>query len=213
MSHMLREWSSFKDSNVVLEYQENKTGGKDCYLKGIAIQADKRNLNERVYPLHEITRAIRLMHEKIERGESILCECDHPETLTINLDRVAGMITQVWMEGTNGMATIKILPTMHGENIRKLLESGVKLGVSSRGSGNVDYNGVVSDFEIVTIDIVAQPSAPDAYPKAVFESLYNKTGLAISGLGSKPVLESNNQNVDKLESEIVHFFDNLKAQQ
>lgn len=215
MSHMLREWSSFVDSKVILEYQENKSGGRDCYLKGIAIQADKRNLNERVYPHHEIQRAIKLMHEKIERGESILCECDHPETLTINLDRVAGMITQVWMEGTNGMATIKILPTTHGENIRKLLESGVKLGVSSRGSGNVDHNGVVSDFEIVTIDIVAQPSAPDAYPKAVFESLYNKTGLAISGAANKAnVLESTNEKYgnSKLESEIVHFFDKLKAQ-
>lgn len=207
---MIREWSSFSDSKIVLEYKEdNITGRKDCYLKGIAIQADVRNLNERVYPFDEITNAVRQMAEKLARGESILCECDHPETLTINLDRVAGMITQVWMEGANGMATIKLLPTSHGENIRKMLEAGVKLGVSSRGSGNVDHNGIVSDFEIITIDIVAQPSAQEAYPKAVFESLFNPSGASMRG-DSKPIYESS-KGVSAIENEIHQFFKNIKG--
>lgn len=205
MSHMLREWSSFNDSKIVLEYQNNpNTGAKDCYLNGIAIQADRRNLNERVYPYAEIAKAVQNMQHKLENGESILCECDHPESLTINLDRVAGMITKVWMEGTNGMAVIKLLPTTQGENIRRMLESGVKLGVSSRGTGSVDNRGMVSDFEIITIDIVAQPSAPDAYPKAVFESLYNKTGLAV--MESTSTASSTNN----VESEILDFFKELK---
>ena len=209
MNNMLREWSSFSDSNVVLEYQENKiNGGKDCYLRGIAIQADKRNLNERIYPFNEIANAVNIMQERLQRGESILVECDHPETLTINLERVAAQITKVWMEGHNGMAEIKLLPTSHGKNIRAMLEAGVKLGVSSRGSGNVDHNGIVSDFEIVTIDIVAQPSAPDDYPQAVFESLNSKYGSPTNG---RKALAEQNSSTSKVESEIHDFFKKLKG--
>lgn len=205
---MIREWSSFNDSKIVLEHRDNPMGGKDCYLRGISIQADQRNKNERIYPFAEIAHAVENMNQRLMSGESILCECDHPETLTINLDRVAAMITKVWMEGKNGMAEIKLLPTAHGENIRKMLESGVKLGVSSRGSGNVDHNGIVSDFEIVTIDIVAQPSAPDAYPTAVFESLMSKYGSPLSG-NKKAIVESQSSN--GVENEIHAFFKKLKG--
>jgi hypothetical protein len=84
------------------------------------------------------------------------------------------MITSMWMDGANGFGKLKILPTPMGQLVRTMLESGVKLGVSSRGSGNVnDMDGRVSDFEIITVDIVAQPSAPNAYPKAIYESLMN----------------------------------------
>jgi len=96
------------------------------------------------------------------------------------------MITQMWMEGPNGYGKMKILPTPMGNLIRTMLESGVKLGVSSRGSGNVDdLSGRVSDFEIITVDIVAQPSAPGAYPTPVYEHLMNTRGgyraLRVSG--------------------------------
>ncbi|AFA44365.1 hypothetical protein [Klebsiella phage phiKp_21] len=204
---MLREWSSFEDSKVLTEYRDNGVGGKDCYLRGIAIQADKRNHNERVYPLNEITKAVQNMQQRIASTGGIAVECDHPESLNINMDRVAGMITKVWMEGSNGMAEIKLFNTDHGKNIRAMIEGGLRPGVSSRGSGNVDYNGVVSDFEIVTIDIVAQPSAPDAYPMAVFESLNNKYGY---GQTQKPVNES--KSVSKnMDSEIYDFFKKLKG--
>jgi ABC-type phosphate transport system ATPase subunit len=80
----------------------------------------------------------------------------------------------MWMDGEAGCGKLKILPTPMGELIKTLLQSGIKLGVSSRGSGNVDdRTGHVSDFEIVTIDVVAQPSAPNAYPKAIYEGLMN----------------------------------------
>ena len=119
------------------------------------------------------------------------------------------MITDVWMEGSNGMATIKLLPTSHGENIRKMLEAGVKLGVSSRGSGNVDHNGIVSDFEIITIDIVAQPSAQEAYPTAVFESLFKQTGASLSG--SARAIKESARPLNKVEDEIHQFFKNFKG--
>lgn len=206
---MIREWSSFNDSKIIVEYVENGRGTKDCHLRGIAIQAEKRNHNERVYPLNEIESAVAQMQQKLDRGESILCECDHPETLSINLERVSGMITKVWMEGNNGMADIKLLPTAMGENIRRMVENGVKLGVSSRGSGDVDYNGVVSNFEIVTIDIVAQPSAPEAYPTVVFESLYRKSGHAIQEGIKSPA--SGTPNIGT-ENEIANFFRNMRSQ-
>ena len=105
-------------------------------------------------------------------------EVDHPEGLNINLDRVSHMVNEMWMDGPNGYGKMKILPTPMGTLVKTMLESGVKLGVSSRGSGNVseDGSGNVSDFEIITIDIVAQPSAPGAYPTPIYEHLMNTKG-------------------------------------
>jgi hypothetical protein len=106
-----------------------------------------------------------------------LGEVDHPDDLKVNLDRVSHMITDMWMDGPNGYSKMKILPTPMGNLIRTMLEAGVKLGVSSRGSGNVsDGSGEVSDFEIITVDIVAQPSAPGAYPTPIYENLMNNRG-------------------------------------
>ena len=171
----LREHLSFDQSGIVLESDDKD--GKNLYLKGIAIQGGIRNANGRVYPVNEIERAVKTLNDQIQNGYSVLGEVDHPDDLKVNLDRVSHMITQMWMEGPNGYGKMKVLPTPMGNLIRTMLESGVKLGVSSRGSGNVnDANGQVSDFEIITVDIVAQPSAPGAYPTPVYEHLMNTRG-------------------------------------
>jgi hypothetical protein len=171
----LREQLTFNQANIqVLEESGPDGHGKNLYLKGICIEGNKRNANERVYPMHEITRAVNTINEQIRSGNSVLGEVDHPDDLKINLDRVCHSVENMWMDGDAGCGKLKILPTPMGELIKTLLQSGVKLGVSSRGSGNVDdRTGHVSDFEIVTIDVVAQPSAPNAYPKAIYESLMN----------------------------------------
>jgi hypothetical protein len=171
----LREQLTFNQANIqVLEESGPNGHGKNLYLKGICIEGNKRNANERVYPLHEITKAVGTINKQISEGNSVLGEVDHPDDLKINLDRVCHSVEEMWMDGTAGCGKLKILPTPMGELIKTLLTSGVKLGVSSRGSGNVDdRTGHVSDFEIVTIDVVAQPSAPNAYPKAIYESLMN----------------------------------------
>jgi hypothetical protein len=89
------------------------------------------------------------------------------------------MIDKMWMDGPAGFGKLTILPTPMGQLVEAMLTSGVKLGVSSRGSGNVnESSGHVSDFEIITVDIVAQPSAPHAYPKAIYEGLMNMRGGA-----------------------------------
>lgn len=171
----LREHLSFDQSGIVLE--SDAKDGKSLYLKGIAIQGGIRNANQRVYPVNEIERAVKTLNDQIQNGYSVLGEVDHPDDLKVNLDRVSHMITQMWVEGPNGYGKMKILPTPMGNLVRTMLESGVKLGVSSRGSGNVnDMNGQVSDFEIITVDVVAQPSAPGAYPTPVYEHLMNARG-------------------------------------
>lgn len=173
-SRYLRENLNFNDANVVVE-SVSGDHGKNFYMKGIFIMGGIRNANERVYPVDEIERAVAQLNEQIKGGNSVLGEVDHPDDLKINLDRVSHMIQEMWIDGPNGYGKLKILPTPMGDVISKMLGSGVKLGVSSRGSGNVDdMSGKVSDFEIVTVDIVAQPSAPNAYPKAIYESLMNQ---------------------------------------
>jgi len=173
MALYLKENLTFDRANMVVE-SEGEGSKKSLYMKGIFIQGGVRNANERVYPVSEIENAVNTLNEQISGGLSVLGEVDHPDDLKINLDRVSHMITQMWMDGANGFGKLKILPTPMGQLVSTMLESGVKLGVSSRGSGNVDdASGKVSDFEIVTVDIVAQPSAPNAYPKAIYEGMMN----------------------------------------
>lgn len=171
----LRENLSYDQAKMVVESADE---GKNLYMKGICIQGGVRNANQRVYPVSEIGRAVKSLNEQIAGGYSVLGEVDHPDGLNINLDRVSHMITEMWMDGPNGYGKLKILPTPMGNLVKTMLESGVKLGVSSRGSGNVseDGSGHVSDFEIITVDVVAQPSAPGAYPTPVYEHIMNMRG-------------------------------------
>jgi hypothetical protein len=171
----LRENLSFDQARIVVESTDD---GKNLYMKGIVIQGGIRNANQRVYPVNEIGRAVKTLNDQISGGYSVLGEVDHPEGLNINLDRVSHLMTEMWMDGPNGYGKLKILPTPMGNLVKTMLESGVKLGVSSRGSGNVkeDGSGEVSDFEIITVDVVAQPSAPGAYPTPIYEHIMNTRG-------------------------------------
>ena len=172
---ILSEHLNFDQARIVVE---SANEGKDLFLKGICIQGGVRNANQRVYPVNEIGRAVTTLNEQISGGYSVLGEVDHPDGLNINLDRVSHMITEMWMDGPNGYGKLKVLPTPMGQLVKTMLESGVKLGVSSRGSGNVSESGggEVSDFEIITVDVVAQPSAPGAYPTPIYEHLMNARG-------------------------------------
>jgi hypothetical protein len=178
MANKLYEFLSFDKAHVEILEEANSTGGKDLWMKGIFIQGNVRNQNQRVYPEREIARAVNSITEKLGAGQSVMGELDHPEELSINLDRVSHLITEMWMNGADGYGKLKIVPTPMGNIVKTLLQSGAKLGVSSRGSGNVGDDGAVSDFEIITVDIVAQPSAPDAFPRTIYESLFNMKGGA-----------------------------------
>lgn len=182
--------------------------GKDLFMAGLFIQGDVQNQNGRVYPKSEIQRAVESVRTRLSKGETVLGELDHPEELQINLDRVSHIITDMHCDDANGMGKLKIIDTPMGNIARALLKAGAKLGVSSRGSGNVNESGKVSDFDIVTVDIVAQPSAPDAYPKTIYESLFNmRGGEAIHRVASAVTHEKSAEK--HLMKAITTFIDEL----
>ena len=209
MALPLVEALTFDQAGMRTQIVENATGGKDLYMEGIFIQGGVRNQNQRVYPVNEIARACSNIAEKIKNGMSVLGEADHPDDLQVNLDRVSHMITNMYMNENNGIGKLKILPTPMGNIVKTLLESGVKLGVSSRGSGNVNESGGVTDFEIVTVDIVAQPSAPEAYPKAIYERvMHDRRRNALWGVAEAVRHDPKAQR--HLKEEGLRFIDNLK---
>lgn len=203
----LKENLTFDQARMVTE---SANDGKDLFLKGICIQGGVKNHNQRIYPVDQIATAVTSLNEQITEGNSVLGEVDHPDDLKINLDRVCHMITEMWMDGPNGYGKLKILPTPMGQLVRTMLESGVKLGVSSRGSGEVNDNtGEVSGFEIVTVDVVAQPSAPNAYPTAIYEGLLNmKHGHKVLGMAAEARSDARVQKF--LKDEVVNLINELK---
>jgi hypothetical protein len=176
MARKLYEYMAPAQAGLKLLESED---GKDLFMAGLFIQGDTKNQNGRVYPKSEIERAVESVRSRLGTGETVLGELDHPEELQINLDRVSHIITDMSVDGSDGLGKLKIIDTPMGNIARALLKAGAKLGVSSRGSGNVNESGQVSDFDIITVDIVAQPSAPDAYPKTIYESLFNMKGGAM----------------------------------
>ena len=204
---LLQEHLTFDAARIIVEAAHE---GKDMYMKGICIQGGVKNANQRVYPVSEISKAVTTLNEQISGGYSVLGEVDHPDDLKINLDRVSHMITEMWMDGPNGYGKLKILPTPMGNLVRTMLESGVKLGVSSRGSGNVsESSGHVSDYEIVTVDVVAQPSAPNAYPTAIYEGLMNmRHGHKLFDMAKEASVDTKVQRY--LKSEITKLIKDLK---
>lgn len=179
MSRQLFEYINPRDAKVRIFESEDEAGNKSLGMEGIFVQAEQRNQNGRVYPLAEIKKAVDEIDQRIRKGETVMGELDHPPELQINLDRVSHIIEDMWMDGNNGIGKLKLIETPMGNIASALMKAGAALGVSSRGSGNVSDNGIVDGFECVTVDIVAQPSAPDAYPKPVYESLFNMRGGAV----------------------------------
>jgi hypothetical protein len=206
----LRESLTFDQAKIVVEAKESADGkGRDIFMSGIMMQGGIPNQNGRNYPISEISKATKSIKERLDKGYSVLGEADHPDDLQVNLDRVSHMITDVFMDGANGMGKMKILPTPMGNIVKTLLESGVKLGVSSRGSGNVAESGEVKDFEIVTVDIVANPSAPDAYPKAIYERvMMSNRQRQIMDVAEAVKYDPKAQKY--LQEEVLKFINNLK---
>ena len=204
----LKEHLTFDQAKIVTEAVDNGKGGKSLYMEGIFVQGAKQNQNQRIYPVNEITRAVNSVQGKIDEGFTVLGEADHPDDLQVNLDRVSHMIERMWMQGSDGYGRLKLLPTPMGQICITLLENGVKLGVSSRGSGNVTESGNVSDFEIQTVDIVANPSAPDAYPDPLYEQIMNgKRGNILLDVAAANNNDATAQRY--LQEEVLKFIESL----
>jgi len=153
---------------------EEKDGKKNYFIEGIFLQAELKNRNGRMYPMKTLAREVAKYDENyIQKGRA-LGELGHPDGPSINLDRVSHKITSLSEEGTNFVGRAKLLDTPMGKIAKNLLDEGVKLGVSSRGMGSIikreNCNMVADDFMLATAaDIVADPSAPDAFVDGIME--------------------------------------------
>lgn len=162
---------SIEDIEVLVE---EKNGVKNLYIEGVFLQGDIKNRNGRVYPFDILEREVSRYNEHYVTAGRALGELGHPDGPTVNLDRVSHKIISLRSEGRNFVGKAQILSTPMGSIAKSLLESGVKLGVSSRGMGSMEErngaNYVRDDFMLATAaDIVADPSAPDAFVNGIME--------------------------------------------
>jgi hypothetical protein len=204
-SQILIEHLMPSESNLIVE--STKTD-KSLWLSGIFMESDLQNRNGRTYPKHEIERAVLDANKRIAESNGIFGELDHPQGLTVNLDRISHVITEMKMVGNNAIGKAKIIEkTPMGSIAKALIESGTKLGVSSRGAGQVSES-VVSDFAFVTVDIVCQPSAPNAMPNSIYESLDSSSyGKEIITLSEEIQHDSSAQKF--LKAEILKFLSEM----
>lgn len=154
---------------------EEKDGKKNYFIHGVFMQAEKQNKNGRVYPRHTLQREVDRYNEEYVKKNRAFGELNHPPTPSINLDRVSHLITELKSDGNNFMGKAKIVDTPNGNTVKGLLESGACLGVSTRGVGSLKpvngYQLVQDDFKLATAaDIVADPSAPDAFVQGIMEN-------------------------------------------
>ena len=192
-------------ANLVVEERNNE---KSMFLSGVFMQAEVKNGNGRVYPLNEIISVVENANQRIKQGYTIFGELNHPENLQIDLNNVSHIITEMFMNGNNAIGKAKILEKHpKGQIVKAILDGGGKLGVSSRGTGNVN-EGVVSGFNMVTVDIVANPSAPDAYPNLFMESLSQEK--KIMTLAESVIHDESAQKYFRKELSI--FFEKLTGQ-
>ena len=154
--------------------EESKDGKKNYAIKGIFMQADVKNRNGRVYPQEVLQREVVRYNREFINKNRAFGELGHPEGPTVNLERVSHMIKSLYPDGKNFMGEAKVLDTPYGKIVKNLIDDGAKLGVSSRGMGTLYQRGganyVKDDFYLATAaDIVADPSAPDAFVEGIME--------------------------------------------
>jgi len=184
MANLLTEFQDF--SYKVVSEQATEDGKKKTYLRGLFQHADVRNGNGRVYPAPILEREIQKNIDKITK-RNMLGELDHPTEGKIHLDKVSHCITELNMENDGRvMGAVEVFDgtdeeggTPKGRILGSLIRRGIQLGISSRGFGSTkdhdDVNEVQDDFKLITFDIVADPSTPNAYPSAVFEEQDHET--------------------------------------
>ena len=163
---------AIEDVEYITEEKEN--GGKNYKIRGIFMQADVKNRNGRVYPMEVLQKEVNRYNKKFINEDRAFGELGHPEGPTVNLERVSHMVTKLYPDGKNFVGEAKILKTPMGEIVKNLMDEGAKLGVSSRGMGSLDQrngaNYVRNDFYLATAaDIVADPSAPNAFVEGIME--------------------------------------------
>jgi hypothetical protein len=171
---MLLITETTEDIKLICEADE-ESGKKDYYIEGIFMQAEQKNRNGRVYPEKTLMKEVKRYNKEYVTNSRAMGELGHPEGPTVNLERVSHLIKEMKVEGNNIIGKAKILDTPYGQIVKNLIDEGAKLGVSSRGMGSLKkneagVNEVQEDFMLAAVDIVADPSAPDAFVNGVMEN-------------------------------------------
>ena len=169
---LISEFNDYAISPVIVEGKED--GKKDYFIEGIFMQSEIKNRNGRIYPKEVIQKEVKRYNKEFVEQDRAFGELGHPEGPTINLDKVSHMITKLEEDGNNFVGRAKILSTPNGQIVKNLIDDGAKLGVSSRGLGSLESKGnaqyVKDDFQLATAgDIVADPSAPEAFVNGIME--------------------------------------------
>ena len=171
---LISEFNDYGIQPVIVE--ENEKGGKDYFIEGIFMQSEIKNRNGRVYPKDVVLKEVNRYKKEFVEKQRAFGELGHPEGPTINLDKVSHLITKLDEDGNNFVGRAKILSTPNGQIVKNLIDDGAKLGVSSRGLGSLEQKGgaqyVKDDFQLATAaDIVADPSAPEAFVEGIMEGV------------------------------------------
>tara|TARA_B100002019_G_scaffold72525_1_gene62622 strand:- start:4562 stop:5215 length:654 start_codon:yes stop_codon:yes gene_type:complete len=171
---LISEFNDYGISPVIVE--QNEEGKKDYFIEGIFMQSEIKNRNGRIYPKEVIQAEVKRYNKEFVSKSRAFGELGHPEGPTINLDKVSHLITTLEEDGNNFVGRAKILSTPNGQIVKNLIDDGAKLGVSSRGLGSLESKGnaqyVKDDFQLATAgDIVADPSAPEAFVEGIMEGV------------------------------------------
>ena len=159
------------DVHCIVEAKDS--GSKDYFIEGVFMQSEKKNRNGRIYPKGILTKEVSRYNKEFVSTSRALGELGHPEGPTVNLERVSHIIKELRFDGNNIMGKAKIMDTPYGRIVKNLIDEGAKIGVSSRGMGSIKKNGSINevqkDFYLASVDIVADPSAPDAFVEGIME--------------------------------------------
>ena len=166
--------TEYLDNTTQVLIEEGKDGKKDLFIEGVFMQAEQKNRNGRIYPQSILESQVQKYVSEYVKTNRAIGELNHPQSPTVNPERASHLITNLRTEGANFVGKAKILDTPMGNIVRGLVEGGVQMGVSSRGLGTVKANNrgineVQSDFKLVCVDVVADPSAPDAFVNGIME--------------------------------------------
>jgi hypothetical protein len=196
--------------------QNEKTGKKEHFIEGIFMQAERKNRNGRVYPHNILSKEVDRYNTEYVKKNRAFGELGHPDSPQINLDRVSHMITSLKPDGNNFIGKAKILDTPNGKIVKSLLDGGASLGVSTRGVGSLKpANGfqlVQDDFHLATAaDIVADPSAPEAFVRGIMENaewiLTNKGWKAVhNDTAKKLIREASRDEIESVALKVFHNF-------
>jgi len=186
-------------TNDVIEEASDHPGGKkekSYFIQGPYLQAEVKNGNGRTYPQKVLESQVKTFQEQRIAHNRAMGELGHPSTTEINLDRVSHLIKELKMEGNDGIGKSLVMDTPMGRIAKSLIDAGVKLGVSTRGVGTLKENVVQNDFRLITVDIVADPSAPNAFVDGIMEA--TKEWVLKDGILTE-------REIDDIESQLITF--------